>query len=352
MTTVDEKGLQEFVGGVVGDWGAVLSAPLVVLGDHLGLYRAMADGAPVTSQELAQRTSTVERYVREWLGAQAASGYITADGDGRFHLSPEQAVALTDEASPFCVLGGFEAFTAAVQILPRLQEAFRTGEGIGWEEHAPGLFRGTARFFRPGYAAHLIAEWLPALDGVVDRLSAGGRVADVGCGYGHSTLLMAQAFPRIRVDGYDAHPASIEVARKLAADAGVADRVDFQVATAQDFPATGYDLITFFDCLHDMGDPVGALSHTREALAPGGTVMLVEPAAGARLEENLHPLGRVFYSISTLVCTPVSLSQDVGAALGAQAGEDRLRDVAAAAGLTRFRHAAGTPFNMVLQAQA
>jgi SAM-dependent methyltransferase len=341
----------EFVHKVIGDWGAVASAPLVVIGDKLGLYRAMADGEPVTSTELAERTGTTERYVREWLGSQAAGGYVVLDVDGRYRLEPEQAVALTDESSPACVIGGFEAFTAAAEIGPRLAEAFRDGSGIGWDEHPPGLFRGTARFFRPGYAASLISEWLPALDGVDAKLDSGARVADVGCGYGHSTVLMAQAYPASTFTGYDYHPESIEVARKLAADTGLSERVTFEVASAKEFPGTDLDLITFFDCLHDMGDPVGALSHARSALADDGTIMLVEPNAGDTAAENMHPLGRLFYSISTLVCTPASRAQEVGTGLGAQAGPARLGDIARQAGLTRFRQATTTPFNLILEAR-
>ncbi|NMH96284.1 methyltransferase domain-containing protein [Pseudonocardia acidicola] len=351
MRAVDENTLMEFVGKVVADLGALASAPLVVLGDQLGLYRAMADGEPVTAAELADRTGTAERYVREWLAAQAAGGYVAYDGDGRFHLEPEQAVALTDENSPACVLGGFEGFTAAVKVAPRLVEAFRTGAGIGWDEQDPGLFRGTARFFRPGYAANLVDFWLPALDGVVERLTRGARVADVGCGFGHSTLLMAEAFPASRFAGYDYHPESIEAARKQAAEAGLGDRVSFEVAAATDFPGQDFDLITYFDCLHDMGDPAGALTHAREALTPDGTVMMVEPYAGEEVADNLNPVGRLFYAASTLVCTPASLAQQVGAALGAQAGESRLREVAHDSGFTRFRRAAETPFNLVLEAR-
>ena len=268
MTDVDESKLMAFVGKVIGDLGAMTSAPLVVIGDQLGLYRAMADGQPVTAAELAGRTGTAERYVREWLAAQAASGYVSYDGDGRYHMEPEQAVALTDETSPACVLGGFEAFTAAVRVAPRLAEAFRTGEGVGWHEHDPGLFRGTARFFRPGYAAHLTGSWLPALDGITAKLAAGARVADVGCGLGYSTLLMAQAYPAGSFVGYDYHLESIDAARKLAAEADITSRVRFEVAGAKDFPGRDYDLITYFDCLHDMGDPVGALAHARSALTP------------------------------------------------------------------------------------
>ena len=339
-----------FVEKAVGELGAAITAPLVVIGDELGLYRAMADGAPVTPAELASRTGTTERYVREWLCAQAAGGFVAYEGDGRFSLPAEQAVALTDETSEACVLGGYQAFTAAMRIAPRLAEAFRTGEGIGWGEHDPALFSGTARFFRPGYLAHLEAEWLPALDGVVAKLAQGGRIADVGCGFGHSTTILGHAFPNAIVTGFDAHQPSVDAARKLAAEQGIAERVDFEVATAKDFPGT-YDLICYFDCLHDMGDPQGALEHARQALAPDGTVMLVEPHAGDDIADNLNPLGRAFYGASTLVCTPASLSEDTGTALGAQAGEARLREVATAAGVTRFRRATETPFNLVLEAR-
>jgi SAM-dependent methyltransferase len=355
MTSVDESKLQQLLGQVIGDLGAVTAAPLVVIGDELGLYRAMADGRPISAAGLAERTGTAERYVREWVAAQAASGYVTFDGmrDGTawYRLEPEQVEAFVNEASPAFVVGGFQAFGAAVKVLPRLIEAFRTGRGIGWDEHDPALFQGTARFFHPGYAAYLVGEWLPALDGVVGKLTAGGRVADVGCGYGYSTLLMAEAFPASTFAGFDYHQPSIDTASKLAADARVAGRVSFQVGRAAEFPGTGYDLITYFDCLHDMGDPVGALAHARETLAADGSVMLVEPFAGNTVGDNLNPLGRAFYGASTLICTPASLAQEVGRGLGAQAGEDALRQVAAEAGFSRFRRATQTPFNLVLQAQ-
>ena len=355
MTTmsrpVDEDRLMAFVGQVVGELGAVVNAPLVVIGDQLGLYRAMADGTSMTPAELAAKTSTSERYLREWMSCQAAGGYLAYDGDGRFSLPPEQAVALTDETSPACVLGGFQAFAAASRITPQLAEAFRTGNGIGWGEHDPGLFTGTARFFRPGYLAHLVEEWIPSLDGVSDKLRSGGRVADVGCGFGHSTTILGQAFPQAVITGFDAHQPSIDAANKLVADSGVAERVDFEVATATDFPGSGYDLITYFDCLHDMGDPLSALKHARKGLADDGTVMLVEPYAGDDLADNLTPVGRVFYGASTLICTPASLSEDVGTALGAQAGEQRLRELAEQAGFSRFRRASETPFNLVLEAR-
>jgi SAM-dependent methyltransferase len=351
VTAINEDKLMAFIGKVVTDWGALASAPLVVIGDQLGLYRAMADSKPVTAEKLAERTSTTERYVREWLAAQAAGGYLVYDGDELYHLEPEQALALTDESSPACVLGGFESFTAAIQIAPRLAEAFRTGAGVGWHEHQPGLFRGTARFFRPGYAANLVSSWIPALSGAQAKLEAGGHVADVGCGYGHSTTLMAAAYPNSTFIGYDNHPASVDAARKQAADAGLSDRLSFEVADATDFPGADFDLITYFDCLHDMGDPTGALAHAHDALAADGSVMLVEPFAGDRIEDNLTPLGRMFYSVSTLVCTPASLSQDVGTALGAQAGEARLTAVARQAGFTRVRRATATPFNLILEAR-
>ncbi len=355
MTTmnrpVDEDRLMAFVGQVVGELGAVVNAPLVVIGDQLGLYRAMADGTSMTPADLAAKTSTSERYVREWMSCQAAGGYLSYDGEGRFSLPPEQAVALTDETSPACVLGGFQAFAAASRIGPRLAEAFRTGEGIGWGEHDAGLFTGTARFFRPGYLAHLTSEWIPSLDGVADKLASGGRIADVGCGFGHSTTILGQAFPKAVITGFDAHQPSIDAANKLIADAGIAERVDFEVASATDFPGSGYDLITYFDCLHDMGDPLSALAHARHALADDGTVMLVEPFAGDDLADNLTPVGRVFYGASTMICTPASLSEDVGTALGAQAGEQRLREIAEQAGFSRFRRASETPFNLVLEAR-
>ena len=355
MTSVNESKLEQLLGRVVGDIGAVTTAPLVVIGDELGLYRAMADGKPVSAAALAERTGTAERYVREWLAAQAASGYVTFDGMrdavGWYRMEPEQVEAFVNEDSPAFVIGGFQAFGAAVKVLPRLAEAFRTGRGIGWDEHDPALFSGTARFFHPGYAAHLVGEWLPALDGVADKLSTGGRVADVGCGYGYSTVLMAEAFPASTFAGFDYHQPSIDAANKVAADARLGGRLSFQVARATEFPGTGYDLIAYFDCLHDMGDPVGALAHAREALAPGGSVMLVEPFAADSIQDNLNPLGRAFYGASTLICTPASLAQDVGRGLGAQAGEEALRQVAAEAGLTRFHRAAQTPFNLVLQAR-
>ncbi len=348
---VDETKLHAFVEKALGDLGSALTAALVVIGDKLGLYRAMADSKPVTSAELAERTGTSERCVREWLAGQAAAGYLTYDAaSGRYTLPPEQAIALTDESSPACVLGGFQGMTAAMRAQPKVAEAFRHGKGVGWHEHDADLFLGTERFFRPGYNAYLVREWIPALDGVREKLERGARVADVGCGFGASTIIMAKAFPRSTFAGFDYHQPSVETARERAAQAGVGDRVRFEVASAKDYPGT-YDLVGFFDCLHDMGDPVGAAAHVRRSLGTDGTWLLVEPRAGDRVEDNLHLLGRVFYSVSTLVCTQASLAQEVGTALGAQAGEQRLRDVVTNAGFTRFRRATETPFNLVFEAR-
>jgi SAM-dependent methyltransferase len=289
--------------------------------------------------------------VREWLAAQAAAGYVDYDAkSGRYTLPAEHAVALTDEESPACVLGGFQGMTAAMRAAPKVTEAFRTGKGLGWHEHDPDLFTGVERFFRPGYNANLVNAWIPALEGVEAKLKAGARMADIGCGHGASTIILAKAFPRSTFVGFDYHAPSIEQARQRAAAAGVSDRARFEVASAKNFPGT-YDLVAFFDCLHDMGDPVGAAAHVRQSLGRDGTWMLVEPRAGDCVQENLHPLGRLFYSVSTLVCTQASLAQEVGAALGAQAGESRLREVLTQAGFTRIRRAAETPFNLILEAR-
>jgi SAM-dependent methyltransferase len=323
----------------------------VVIGDKLGLYQALAAG-PATSAELAHRTSTHPRLVTEWLAAQAASGYVSYDPEGEcFSLSAEQAFALAHEDGPMYLPGAFQVMVAAVKDEPKVTEAFRSGAGVGWHEHDPDLFAGTERFFRPGYAANLVSSWIPALDGVQAKLEAGARVADVGCGHGASTILMAQAYPNSSVVGFDYHQPSIERAQKAAAKAGVADRCRFQVAAASDYPGAGYDLVAIFDALHDMGDPVGAAAHIRQTLAPDGTFLLVEPYASDRLEDNLTSVGRAFYAASTLLCVPHSLSEPVGLALGAQAGEQRLREVATAAGFGRFRRAAETPFNLVYEAR-
>jgi SAM-dependent methyltransferase len=344
---MNQEKLEGFVHKALGDLGSALTASLVVIGDKLGLYRGMAAAGPVTPAELAKRTETNERSVREWLNAQAAAGYIDYDkSTGRYTLPAEHAVALTDEESPACVLGGFQGMTAAMRAAPKVTEAFRSGKGVGWHEHDPDLFEGTERFFRPGYNAHLISEWIPALAGVDAKLKKGAHVADIGCGFGASTIIMAKAYPNSTFVGFDYHSPSIEKARQRANAAGVGERVKFEIATAKTFEGT-YDLAACFDCLHDMGDPVGAAAHIRSRLAKDGTWMLVEPRAGDHVQDNLNPLGRLFYSVSTLVCTQASLSQEVGAALGAQAGEARLHDVCTQAGFTRFRRATDTPFNLV-----
>jgi SAM-dependent methyltransferase len=349
---IDQAKLEKFMGQAVGEMGAAMNAALVILGERLGLYKAMAGAGPMTSAELAQKTGTTERYVREWLAAQAAGGYVAYDAaTGRYTLPDEQAFALAVEDSPAYLPGAFQVISAVLKDQGRIAEAFRTGAGVGWHEHDPDLFEGTERFFRPNYAANLTSSWIPALDGVEAKLRAGAKVADVGCGHGASTVLMAQAYPKSQFVGFDYHAPSIEHAWKSASKAGVGDRVGFQVAWAKGYPGKGYDLVAFFDCLHDMGDPVGASAHVRETLAPGGTWMIVEPYANDRVEENLNPVGRVFYCASTMICTPASRTQEVGLALGAQAGEARLRDVVTSAGFSHFRRAAQTPFNLVFEAR-
>ena len=351
-TAIDETKLQAFMGQFVQDLGAALSVATVTIGDKLGLYKAMADGSPVTPGVLAERTGTDERYVREWLSSQAASGYVTYDpASERFALPPEQALALAEDNSPVFIPGAFQLVAALIKDEPRISEAFRSGDGVGWHEHDRDLFCGTERFFRPGYIANLVSSWIPALDGVDEKLLSGARVADVGCGHGASTLILAAAYPRSEIVGFDYHPESIERARAAAEQAGVADRVSFEIATAKEYPGSGYDLVAMFDCLHDMGDPVGAARHVLNSLAEDGTWLIVEPFANDRLEDNLNPVGRVFYSASTMVCTPASRDQEVGLALGAQAGEARLRAVVTEGGFTRFRRATDTPFNLVLEAR-
>ncbi|MCO8274200.1 class I SAM-dependent methyltransferase [Actinoplanes sp. TRM 88003] len=347
-TTVDEQKLMGFVFKAVGDFGAMLAGSLAVIGDKLGLYRAMAGAGALTPAELADRTGTAERYVREWLSAQAATGYVNYVGDDRFELPVEHAIALTDESSPACVIGGFELMLAAARSADRLVTAFRTGAGVGWHEHHADLFEGCERFFRPGYNAHLVADWIPAMDGVADRLRTGIRVADVGCGHGASTILLAAAYPDSTFVGTDCHAESIASAQEKAAAAGVGNRTRFEAGRAKELSGT-YDLICLFDSLHDMGDPVGVLRHLHDRLDPNGSLLLVEPFAGDALTDNLNPVGAVYYGASTLLCTPNSLSQEVGAALGAQAGEARLRQTAAEAGFTRFERVAETPFNLVFQ---
>jgi len=349
---IDGDKLMQFVFRAVDEVGATLNTALVVMGDRLGLYRALAGAGPLSPAELAERTNTAERYVREWLNAQAAGGYVEYDPDsGRYTLPPEQAVALTEPDSPAYLPGLFQTALGSLLDSPKIAEATRTGDGFGWHEHVHDVHEGCERFFRPSYNAHLITDWLPALDGVGAKLERGALVADVGCGHGASTILMAQAFPNSTFVGSDYHDGSIDTARRRAQEAGVAGRVSFDTAAAAAYGGTGYDLVTMFDCLHDMGDPVGAARHVRGTLKPDGTWMIVEPHAGDRVEENLNPVGRAYYGFSTLLCTPASLSQEVGLALGAQAGEARIRDVVSAGGFTRFRRAAETPFNLVFEAR-
>jgi SAM-dependent methyltransferase len=350
--SLNEEKLNVFLGKMLGDVGAAMNASLMLLGDKLGLYKALAQGGAMTPAELAGATGTTERYVREWLSAQAAGGYVSYDKtNGTFALEAEQAAVFADEESPVFMGAVANIFAANFRDEPQVSDAFRSGKGVGWNRRDPCLFCGTARFFRTTYNHHLVQEWLPALEGVVAKLDRGGMVADIGCGHGVSTLLMARAFPQAQFRGFDYHDGSIEAARQSAESAGLGNRVQFEVASAKAFPGKDYDLVCFFDCLHDMGDPVGAMMHVREALKPDGTCMIVEPFANDRLEDNLTPVGAIFYAASTMICTPASLDQEVGLALGAQAGEGRLRKVAEQAGFTRFRRAAETPFNLVLEAR-
>ncbi|HWM73192.1 MAG TPA: class I SAM-dependent methyltransferase [Nocardioides sp.] len=347
---VDEEALMAFVFRAVDEVGAALNSALVVMGDRLGYYRSLAENGATTPSELAERTGTDEHYAREWLNAQAAGAYVGYDPEtGRYALSPEQAVALTDETSPAFLPGLFQTAHGAIRDTPAILEAARTGDGYGWHQHNTDVHVGCERFFRPGYIANLVGDWLPALDGVVDKLEKGARVADIGCGHGASTILMAQAFPDSSFVGSDYHRESIDTARDRAREAGVDDRIQFETADAGAFDGAGYDLVTMFDCLHDMGDPVGAARHVREVIADDGTWMIVEPAAGDRVEDNLNPVGRTYYGFSTLLCTPASLSQEVGLALGTQAGPARIRDVVNTAGFSQFRLAAQTPFNNVYE---
>ncbi len=349
-TPVDAQKLEQFVFRSVEEVGATLNTALVVMGDRLGLYRTLAGTGGLTPTELARRAEVSERYVREWCNAQAAGGFLEYDPlDGTYTLAPEQTVAFTDESSPAFLPGLFQTALGSVIDSPRITDAARSGAGVGWHEHDHNVHHGCERFFRPGYNASLVPAWLPALDGVVEKLQAGVSVADLGCGHGSSTILMAQAFPNSTFLGSDYHEGSIETARQRAQEAGVSDRVRFETTPASSAPGEGFELVTMFDCLHDMGDPVGAARQVRRILAPDGTWMIVEPMAGDRVEDNINPVGRVFYGFSTLLCTPASLSQEVGLALGAQAGEARIRDVVAGGGFTRFRRAAETPFNLIFE---
>jgi len=349
---IDGAKLEAFMGQMVGDMGAMLSAPMVILGEKLGLYKAMAGAGPLSAADLAGRTKTNERYVREWLNQQAASGYVVHDAEtDTYELPPEQAAVFADDDSPVNLVGGFHIIESVFADGEKFERIFRSGEGLGWHEHDARLFCGTERFFRPGYRTHLTADWIPSLDGVSEKLEAGARVADVGCGHGASTIILAQTYPNSEVVGYDYHEASIEAARERAEEAGLSDRVRFEIARAQDYPGEGYDLVCVFDCLHDMGDPVGAAAHVHETIADDGTFMIVEPMAGDTVTDNLNPVGRMYYAASTMVCTPASRAQEVGLGLGAQAGQKRLTEVLNQGGFTRVRRATETPFNMVLEAR-
>ena len=348
---VDMDKLNGFIGQFVGDLGAAVHAGMVVIRERLGLYKALA-AQPMTSAELAAKTKTDERYVREWLASQAAGGYVTYDKQtNKFSLSEEQAFTLAKEDSPAYLPGAFQLALGSLTAVPRIAECFRTGAGMGWHEHDDGVFHGCEKFFRPGYAANLVSSWIPALQDVKEKLEAGARVADVGCGKGASTLLMAKAFPKSEFYGFDYHDKSIEAARESAKREGVADRVTFDVAQAKEYPGKDYDFVAVFDCLHDMGDPVGAAAHVRQSLGKDGTWMIVEPFANDDLKDNLNPVGRVYYSFSTLLCTPCSRSQEVGLCLGAQSGENNIRRVVTSAGFSRFRRATETPFNIVYEAR-
>jgi SAM-dependent methyltransferase len=347
--TLNMEKLEPLLHMMVQELGAAANAALVLVGDKLGLYRVLAEQGPLSAKSLAEKTGTHERYIREWLSAQAASNFIEHDASaGTFSMTPEQAAVFADPDSPVNMTGGFYSLAAVFADEPKLTSAFQSGDGVGWGDHSDCLFCGTERFFRPGYKAHLVDEWLPALDGVADKLVSGGKVADVGCGHGASTIIMADAFPQSDFVGIDFHPASIDHAREAA---NGQRNLRFEVASGKDYDGAGFDLVTVFDALHDMGDPVGVAAHIRQTLKPDGTLMLVEPLAGDTLEENLNPVGRIYYAFSTNICVPASLNQEVGAALGAQAGEKRLTEVLKEAGFTRVRRAADTPFNMILEAR-
>jgi 2-polyprenyl-3-methyl-5-hydroxy-6-metoxy-1,4-benzoquinol methylase len=349
---VDEAKVEAFVNQFAGDFGAALHASTVVIGDRLGLYRALAEIGPVDAAGLAANTDCDERLVQEWLNAQFVSGYCHYSAQtGMYWLSPEQAAVLADVTSPTCLVGAMTIAVSTAKDEAKIYDAFKTGEGLGWHEHHHDLFHGTERLFKPGYVANLVANWIPALDGVEATLEVGGRIADLGCGHGSSTILLAQAYPQAHVSGFDYHQASIDIARKRAAEAGVADRVTFEAASAQDFPGQDYDLVCIFDALHDMGDPAGAATHIRQAIASDGTWLLVEPMAGDTLDANANPVGRIFYAASTFICTPAAQSQKGGYALGAQAPEPVLAEIAHGAGFSRFRRATETPFNRVFEAR-
>lgn len=348
---LNEEKLHDFLGKMVNEMGAAANGVLILIGDRLGLYKALTNTGPMTSEELAKSTSTTERYVREWASAQAASGFIEFDPETqKFSMTPEQSMVFAIEDSPVIMTGAFYTISSMYHDEPKITKAFQTGEGVTWGNHNNCLFCGTEKFFKPSYKANLVSSWIPSLDGVEEKLKYGAKIADVGCGHGASTLIMAKAFPNSEFIGYDIHDKSIAHATQLAEESGLSN-VSFEVATAKDFPGDGYDLVTFFDSLHDMGDPVGACSHVASKLNKEGTCMIVEPFAKDNLEENLNPLGRAFYAFSTMLCTPTSLSQEVGLGLGSQAGEKRLREVAIEGGFRNFRRAAETPFNLILEAR-
>jgi SAM-dependent methyltransferase len=350
---INPDALNALLGRAVQDMGAALQAPLILIGDRLGLYRAMGDGTPRTAKALAKKTGTSERYIREWLNANAAGQLVQYDSaKDEFYMTPEQAMVMAMDDSPVHLPGFYHMMASLMKDEEKLTEIYRTGKGMGWHEHEKGLFEGCERFFRPTYLANLVANWIPALEGVEKKLKDGARVADIGCGHGASTLLMAKAYPNSKFIGFDYHKASIEMARKKAKAEGVSDRVKFEVAAAKDFPGKDYDLVAFFDCLHDMGDPVGASKHVKTTLAPSGTWMIVEPFANDDTATNHNPVGRIFYSASATICVPCSLAQEVGLGLGAQAGPARIEAVVKKGGLKHFRKAAETPFNMVFEARA
>ena len=348
---VNEEKLHEFLVKMVTEMGAAAVGPLILIGERLGLYKALDDYGPTGARQLADATGTGERYMKEWLSAMSASGYITYMPEtDQYALSPEQSMVFSNPDSPVLMTGAYYAITSMYNDVDVMEKAFKSGEGVSWGDHHSCLFCGTEKFFRPSYSANLVQTWLPALDGVIDKLQKGAKVADVGCGHGASTMIMAEAFPNSTFIGYDYHAGSVEHAAKVAENSGLKN-ISFEVASAKDFPGNGYDLVAFFDCLHDMGDPVGACKHVVQALKPDGTCLMVEPFANDTLADNLNPVGRAFYSFSTVLCVPSSLSQEVGLALGAQAGEKRLRDVAVQGGFTRFRRATETPFNLILEAR-
>ena len=350
--SVDMDRLNSFLGQFVGDLGATVHSGMVVIGEKLGLYKTLAAEGPLTSEQLAERTQTDERYIREWLASQAAGGYVTYnDATRQFSLTDEQKFTLADESSPAYLPGAFQLALGSLAAVPRITESFRTGAGMGWHEHDDAVFHGCEKFFRPGYAANLVSSWIPSLKDVKAKLESGARVADVGCGKGASTILLAKAYPKAKFHGFDYHDKSVEAARESSRREGVAERVTFEVSKAKEYPGKDYDFVAVFDCLHDMGDPVGAAAHVRQSLANDGTWMIVEPFANDQLKDNLNPVGRVYYSFSTLLCTPCSRSQEVGLCLGAQAGETRIRDVVTSAGFSRFRRATETPFNIVYEAR-